>query len=43
MGLDHDDVPLAIRQITDVLRLRHQIISGQPDDFSISDLKPKEY
>jgi RND family efflux transporter MFP subunit len=32
------DVPLAIRQITDLLRQRHHIKAGQPDDFGIRDM-----
>jgi HlyD family secretion protein len=32
------DIPLAIRQITDLLRQRHHIKPGQPDDFSIRDM-----
>ena len=31
-------VPLAIRQITDLLHQRHHIKSGQPDDFIIRDM-----
>jgi ABC-type antimicrobial peptide transport system permease subunit len=32
------DIPLAIRQITAVLRERHRIPPGRPDDFRIRDL-----
>jgi macrolide transport system ATP-binding/permease protein len=32
------DIPLAITQITQLLRERHRIRSGQPDDFSIRDM-----
>ena len=33
-----DEIPAAIRQITSVLRERHRIRPGQPDDFSIRDM-----
>jgi ABC-type antimicrobial peptide transport system permease subunit len=33
-----DTIPLAIRQMTAVLRERHHIHSGEPDDFSIRDM-----
>jgi len=33
-----DEIPNAIRQITAVLRERHRIRSGEPDDFSIRDM-----
>jgi len=33
-----DQVPLAIREITALLRERHHILSGAPDDFSIRDM-----
>jgi ABC-type antimicrobial peptide transport system permease subunit len=33
-----EDVPLAIRQITAVLRQRHRLADDQPDDFRIRDL-----
>jgi len=33
-----ENIPLAIRQITALLRQRHHIASGQPDDFRIRDL-----
>jgi ABC-type antimicrobial peptide transport system permease subunit len=33
-----DDIPAAIHQITTVLRERHHIRPGQPDDFSIRDM-----
>ena len=33
-----DEIPAAIRQITAVLRERHHIRPGQPDDFSIRDM-----
>ena len=33
-----DEIPAAIRQITAVLRERHRIRPGQPDDFSIRDM-----
>ncbi len=32
------DIPLAIRQMTDVLHARHRIRPGQPDDFTIRDM-----
>ena len=32
------DIPVAIRQITDLLRDRHRIRLGAPDDFKIRDL-----
>ncbi|HWY85092.1 MAG TPA: ABC transporter permease [Gemmataceae bacterium] len=32
------DIPLAIRQITDLLHERHHIKAGKPDDFSIRDM-----
>ena len=32
------DIPLAIRQITDVLHARHRIHPGLPDDFTIRDM-----
>ncbi|EEF59551.1 ABC transporter permease [Pedosphaera parvula] len=32
------DIPIAIRQITSVLRERHRIRAGRPDDFRIRDL-----
>jgi ABC-type antimicrobial peptide transport system permease subunit len=31
-------IPLAIREITALLRERHHILSGQPDDFTIRDM-----
>ena len=31
-------VPVAMQQITDVLRVRHRIQPGQPDDFSVRDM-----
>ena len=31
-------VPLAMRQITEVLRERHRLTAGQPDDFNIRDM-----
>jgi ABC-type antimicrobial peptide transport system permease subunit len=33
-----EEIPLAIRQITDLLHERHHIKSGQPDDFSVRDM-----
>jgi macrolide transport system ATP-binding/permease protein len=33
-----DNIPLAIRQIRSLLRQRHQIRPGEPDDFRIRDL-----
>ena len=33
-----EEIPAAIRQITSVLRERHRIRPGQPDDFSIRDM-----
>jgi ABC-type antimicrobial peptide transport system permease subunit len=33
-----DNIPLAIRQITSLLRQRHHIRPGEPDDFRIRDL-----
>jgi macrolide transport system ATP-binding/permease protein len=32
------DIPIAIQQITQLLRERHKIKSGEPDDFSIRDM-----
>jgi ABC-type antimicrobial peptide transport system permease subunit len=32
------DIPLAIRQMTDLLHARHRIRAGQPDDFTIRDM-----
>jgi ABC-type antimicrobial peptide transport system permease subunit len=32
------DIPLAIQQITQLLRERHKIKTGEPDDFSIRDM-----
>ncbi len=32
------DIPVALRQITDVLHERHHIRAGQPDDFNIRDM-----
>jgi ABC-type antimicrobial peptide transport system permease subunit len=32
------EIPLAIRQITDLLHERHHIKSGQPDDFGVRDM-----
>jgi ABC-type antimicrobial peptide transport system permease subunit len=32
------NVPLAMRQMTDLLRERHGLLPGQPDDFNIRDL-----
>jgi ABC-type antimicrobial peptide transport system permease subunit len=34
---DESEVPMAIRQITGLLRERHRIRAGQPDDFNIRD------
>jgi ABC-type antimicrobial peptide transport system permease subunit len=33
-----DQIPLAIRQITDLLRERHRIREGEPEDFTIRDM-----
>jgi HlyD family secretion protein len=33
-----DEHPLAVRQITDLLRQRHKIKAGQPDDFTVRDM-----
>jgi ABC-type antimicrobial peptide transport system permease subunit len=33
-----DDIPLAIRQMTDLLHERHHIKPGQPDDFGVRDM-----
>jgi ABC-type antimicrobial peptide transport system permease subunit len=33
-----DDIPLAIRQITELLRERHRIRPGEADDFNIRDM-----
>ena len=33
-----DDIPVAIRQITGIMRERHHILPGRPDDFRIRDL-----
>jgi ABC-type antimicrobial peptide transport system permease subunit len=33
-----EEIPLAIRQITDLLHERHHIKAGQPDDFAIRDM-----
>jgi hypothetical protein len=33
-----NDVPAAVRQITDLLRQRHRIQPGQPDDFDTRDM-----
>ena len=33
-----EDIPLAIRQITDLLHERHHIKAGQPDDFTVRDM-----
>jgi ABC-type antimicrobial peptide transport system permease subunit len=32
------EIPLAIRQITDLLHERHHIKAGQPDDFAVRDM-----
>ena len=32
------EVPLAIKQITDVLRERHHLRAGEPDDFQVRDM-----
>jgi ABC-type antimicrobial peptide transport system permease subunit len=32
------DIPIAIRQITDLLRERHRIRADEPDDFSVRDM-----
>jgi ABC-type antimicrobial peptide transport system permease subunit len=33
-----EEIPLAIRQITDLLHERHHIKTGQPDDFAVRDM-----
>ena len=33
-----EEIPLAIRQITELLHERHRIRAGEPDDFSIRDM-----
>ncbi|UCF90772.1 MAG: ABC transporter permease, partial [Desulfobacterales bacterium] len=33
-----DDIPVAVEQITDVLRERHRIRPGEPDDFTVRDM-----
>ena len=33
-----EEIPLAIRQITDLLHERHHIKAGQPNDFSVRDM-----
>jgi ABC-type antimicrobial peptide transport system permease subunit len=33
-----EDIPLAIRQLTELLHERHHIRAGQPDDFNIRDM-----
>src|SRR5262249_25765222 len=33
-----EEIPLAIRQITDLLHERHHIKAGQPDDFAVRDM-----
>jgi ABC-type antimicrobial peptide transport system permease subunit len=33
-----EDIPMAIRQITDLLHERHHIKPGQPDDFGVRDM-----
>jgi ABC-type antimicrobial peptide transport system permease subunit len=33
-----EEIPLAIRQITELLRERHHIKPGQPDDFAVRDM-----
>ncbi|MBI2824191.1 MAG: ABC transporter permease [Planctomycetia bacterium] len=33
-----DQIPVAMRQITELLRERHRIRSGEPDDFNIRDM-----
>jgi ABC-type antimicrobial peptide transport system permease subunit len=33
-----EEIPLAIRQMTDLLHERHHIKAGQPDDFSVRDM-----
>jgi ABC-type antimicrobial peptide transport system permease subunit len=33
-----EEIPAAIQQITDVMRERHRIRDGQPDDFTIRDM-----
>jgi ABC-type antimicrobial peptide transport system permease subunit len=38
MASSANNIPLAIRQMTAVLRERHHIHNGEPDDFSIRDM-----
>ena len=33
-----EEIPFAIRQITDLLHERHHIKAGQPDDFAVRDM-----
>jgi ABC-type antimicrobial peptide transport system permease subunit len=33
-----EQIPLAIKQITDLLRERHKLRAGEPDDFSVRDM-----
>jgi ABC-type antimicrobial peptide transport system permease subunit len=35
---ESDEIPLAMRQITALLRERHRIRAGEPDDFNIRDM-----
>ena len=37
-AVNTDQVKLAMRQISELLRERHRLISGQPDDFSLRDM-----
>ncbi len=37
-GASAEEVPLAIRQMTDLLHVRHRIHAEQPDDFTIRDM-----
>ena len=34
----NSEIPLALRQVTQVLRERHRLRSGEPDDFNIRDM-----
>jgi ABC-type antimicrobial peptide transport system permease subunit len=37
-AISGEDIPLAIKQIRDVLRQRHRLHEGDPDDFQIRDM-----
>ncbi|HZE21248.1 MAG TPA: FtsX-like permease family protein, partial [Desulfobaccales bacterium] len=32
------DIPVAVKEVTELLRERHRILPGQPDDFNIRDM-----